>query len=98
RAAAERDRAAGVAPVVADAEAEMLAVADRVQLRQLAAGQKQRHVRVAEAKRREPRELGTEVERQVGAVHERIDGRDRLQVVLAEPCVGYCAEGLGERL
>ena len=54
---AERDRAARVGAVAADAEAQMLALADRRELAELAAGGEQRHLRVAEPERREPREL-----------------------------------------
>ena len=47
----ERDRAARVASVLADAEAEVLALADRRGADRLAAGDEQRHVGVAEAER-----------------------------------------------
>ena len=53
----ERDRAARVAPVLADAEAQVLAVADGRGVDGLAARDEQRHVGVAEAERRQPLEL-----------------------------------------
>src|SRR3954452_16444779 len=85
---AERDRAAGVAAVLADAEAQVLALADRGEIGQHTPAQEQRHVRVAEAEPREPRELGAEVERELGAVREGIDRRDRAEVAFAETRVG----------
>src|SRR4051794_25764054 len=67
RAEAERDRLAGVASAVAHAEPEVLPVADRRGLCDLATVDEQRHPRIAEAERREPRELAAEAERQLGA-------------------------------
>ena len=71
----ERDRAARVAPVLADAELEVLALPHCGEVDELAAGEEQRHVRVAEPERRELRELGAEAEREVGSVHERVHQR-----------------------
>src|SRR5205085_625732 len=79
---AEGDRATGVALTVADAEAQMLALADRGQLAQLAAGEEQRHVRVPEPERRQARQLRGQLEGQLRAVGERIDDRRRRQLVL----------------
>src|SRR4051794_21373697 len=93
----EGDRAAGVAAVGADAELQVFAFPDRGQVAQLAAGQQQSHVRVAEAERREARELLAELERQVRPVHERVDQRRRDEVVLGERAVADRREGLGER-
>src|SRR5262249_49768781 len=98
RTEAERDRAARVPPVLADAEAEVLALADGRELRQLAAGQQQRHVRVAEAEGRQPGELGAQVESQLRAVRERVHGRERPQVVLAQRAVRNGGEGPRELL
>src|SRR5207302_8300742 len=56
RAEPERDRAAGIATAVPDAEPQVLAVADRRQLRQLTPGDEQRHRGIRKAERREPRE------------------------------------------
>ena len=64
RAEAERDRAAGVAAVLAHAEAQVLALPDRRGLDGLAAGDEQGHVGVAEPERRQPVELLRQVERQ----------------------------------
>src|SRR6185436_11364845 len=69
----ERDRTPRVAPVRAHAELQVLALADGGQVDQLAAREQQRHVRVAEAERREPRQLVAKLERQLGAMDERVD-------------------------
>src|SRR6266545_5010588 len=61
----ERDRAAAVAAVLAaDAEAQVLAVADRREVAQLAAGREQCDAGIAEPERRELRELLREFERE----------------------------------
>src|SRR5262245_2733906 len=93
----EGNRAARVAAVCAHAELEVLSLADGGELRQLAARQEQRHVRVAEAERREPRELAAQLEREVAAVDERVDRCRRPQVVLLEGRVADPGELLGER-
>ena len=65
RTLAERDRAARVAPLLADAEAQVLAVADESRARPRCGGHEERHVRVAEAERREALELLGEPEREI---------------------------------
>ena len=80
RADAERDRAAGVEAVAPDAEAQMLPLAHRRELAELAARREQRHLGIAEPERREPRELRAELERQPRAArHDRVDVRHRLR-------------------
>src|SRR5215208_5624482 len=61
---AEGDRAAGVSAAVLDAKTQVLAVADGRRLGDLAPGDEQRHVGVAEPERREPPQLAAEPERQ----------------------------------
>src|SRR5439155_15738793 len=65
RALPEGDRAAGVAAAPLNPEAKVLAVADGRKLGEPAAGSEQHRRRVPEPERREPPELGAEVERQV---------------------------------
>src|SRR3954467_12266116 len=93
----EGDRAAGVAAVRADAELQVLALADGGQVAELAAREQQRHVRVAEPERRQARELLTELERQVRTVHERINECRRDEVVLGQGAVADRRERLGKR-
>ena len=62
---AERDRRAGVAAALAHAEAKVLAVADGLQVGELATVDEQGDTRVAQPERREPRQLGAEAERQL---------------------------------
>ena len=52
----------------------MLAVPDRGELGELAGRREQRHARVPEPERREPLELLAEVERQLVAAHDGVDG------------------------
>src|SRR5204862_3447853 len=61
---AEGDRAARVAPVLAHAEAKVLALAELRRLGDLDAGGEKGHPGVAEPERRELLELGAEVEGQ----------------------------------
>src|SRR5439155_15533569 len=77
----ERDRAPRVPAALADAEPEMLAVADGRQVAELARRQQERHARVAKAERREPVQLLTEVEGQLATGDDSVDDRDRAQVV-----------------
>src|SRR4029453_13131078 len=93
----EGDRATGVAAVGAHAELEVLPLAHRAELRELAARQEQRDVRFAQAERREPRELVAQLEGEVAAVDEGVDGRGRPQVVLFEGRVADRGELVGER-
>ena len=95
---AERDGAAGVAAVIAHPETEVLTVVRRRQAVKLTAGEQQRHAGVAEAEGRQLRELVAELERQLAAVHECVDGRHGLQIGVLEPRVGDSAEGLREGL
>ena len=53
RSLAERNRATRVEPVAADAEAQVLAVADGREIGNLARRRKQRDLRIAEPERRE---------------------------------------------
>ena len=86
----------GVAALVADAEAEVLALADGRELGELAVGREQGHVRVAEPERREPAQLGAEVERERDAARER---RRRPAIVGTELVLGERERGLrGERV
>src|SRR5206468_5346036 len=81
---AERDRGSRVTAALADPETQVLAVANRREVRELAAVDEQDHTRVAEPERRETAELGAEVEVELAAGHDRVDARHRLQVVLSE--------------
>ena len=94
----ERDRAARVAPVLADAEAQVLALADRRGADRLAAGDEQRHVGIAEPERRELLELAGELERQRRRGNDRVDPGDRRQILVDELRVGVGGERGGERL
>ena len=76
----------------------MLAVSGWRELGQVAAGKQQRHARVAEAERRQTRELPAELQRQLATVHQGVDLGHGLQVVVLEAGIGDRAEGLGERL
>ena len=62
---------------MAHAEAQVLAVADGAELGQLAPVDQQRHAGVAQAERREPRELLAERQAELGARDDRVDGRAR---------------------
>src|SRR5947208_608662 len=57
---AELDRRARIAAFAPDAEAQMLALADRADVPKLAAGREQRDLGIAETERRELCELGAE--------------------------------------
>ena len=98
RAETEGDRAPGIASAVADAEAQVLAVADRGQVAELAGRQEQRDARVREPERRQAAELLAEVERELPARDDRVDDRSRAQVVVRQRGVGVSREGLGERV
>src|SRR5262249_2710050 len=77
----ECNRAAGVAPVALHAEAEMLAVADRRQVAELAARREQRHVGIAEPERREQAQLLAEIQGELRAAREhRVDNGRRDEV------------------
>src|SRR5579885_2659109 len=94
---AERDRRAGVAASLADAEAQVPAVPDRAELAQLAVVDEQRHPRVAEPERGEPRQLLAERQAELGAGDDRVDRDARAEVVVGEDGVGVGREDLGER-
>src|SRR4029077_9266149 len=87
------DRAAGIAAVLAHAELEVLAFPYRGRLYQLAAGEQQGDVRVSEAERRKPRELCTQLQREVAAVDKRVDVGRGTEIVFSQ---GQVADG-GER-
>src|SRR5690349_24067614 len=95
---AERDCAAGVADTVLNPETKMLAVAHRRDVAELATGHEQGNARVGEPERRQARKLGTEIERQLRAVHERVDHRARLQLLLGKTCIGVHGKGLRKGL
>ena len=92
-----RSRSRPGRPRVADAEAEVLALAHRRQVVQLAAGDQQVDAGVAEPERREPAQLGAEAERERRAGNDRVDRGHRPQVVVGQVLVGVGGEGLGER-
>src|SRR5258708_9364889 len=98
RAHAERDRTAAVASVLdAHAEAQMLAVADRREVAQLAARREQHYAGIAEPERRQLPELFGELERQRDATrHDRIDDRDRPELFVGEDRIGMLREGTRE--
>ena len=77
RALAEGDRGAAVAALLADAEAEVLSLADRARPGRLDARDEQRRLGVAEPERRQTVELLREVERQRACRHDRVDRRER---------------------
>src|SRR5438067_7811180 len=82
---AERDRAARIDPVTAYAEPQMLALPHRRKLRDLAGGREQRHLRIAEAERRETAQLTAEPERQLRtARQDGVDDGRRHEVFLLE--------------
>ena len=95
---AERDRAARVAPVLAHAEAQVLALADGRGADRLAARDEQRHVGVPEAERRQLLELAGELERERRCGDDRVDPRHGRQVLVRELLVGVRGERRGERL
>src|SRR5581483_6441948 len=85
RSDAERDRAAGVGAVATHAEAQMLALADRGEVAELAAGREQGHLGIAEPERRQLRELRAQVEREPRpARHDPVDARRRQEVLFLE--------------
>src|SRR3954469_6097473 len=99
RPVSERDRAAGIAAVALYAETEVLAVAPRRQLAELAARRQQRHVRIAEPERSEPAQLLAEVEREPRAAGQHgVDDRRRHEVVGHEQPFRLRSERVGERL
>ena len=97
RALPERDRGAAVAALLADAEAEVLPLADGAARRRLDARDEQRRLRVAEPERGEAVELLGEVERQRARRDDRVDGRERAQVDVGERFVGVPPERRCER-
>src|SRR5919109_869415 len=88
----ERDRRTGVLAAVPDAEPEVLPLAYRLELRELAAGQEEGHVRVAEPERGKPRELPAKLERELRAADDGIDSRHRQQVGLRDHSVRVPSE------
>src|SRR5262249_52702057 len=90
RAQAEGDRAPRVTSPVAHAEAQVLAVADRGQVAELAGRQQQRHRRVGEAEGRQARELPAD--------DDRVDDGPRAQVVVSQRCIRMLRKRLGERI
>src|SRR5919201_5940093 len=94
----ERDRTAGILGPVLDPEAEVLAVTDCGDVAELAARDEQRHTRIAEPEGREAGQLGAELECQLRAVDERVDGRSRTQLGLGKVLVCVRGERGGKRL
>ena len=77
----------------------MLAVADRGEGAELAAGGEQRHGRVAEPERRELLELGAELERELlSARHDRVDPGHGREVVVDEQARRVLGERVREQL
>ncbi len=66
------------------------------QLAELAAGDEQRDAGIAEAERREPPQLRAEPERQRAAGHDRVDDRQRPEIVVGQVLVGVRGERVGE--
>jgi hypothetical protein len=95
---AEGDRTARVVPALVDAKAQVLPLPHGAELSQLAGRQEQGHARVAEAERRQPAELFTQIERQLGPGNDRVHPGDRLQVFVGQMLVGVRSERIGERL
>jgi hypothetical protein len=93
----ERDRAPGVAPVLANPEAQVLPVADGRRRDGLGRGDEEGDVGVAQAEGRHPRELLCEVERQVARGDHGVDCDDLEGVVEGDVLVGVPGEGVGER-
>ena len=91
----------GVAAALAHAEAQMLAVADRREVRELAAVDEQQHARVAEPERREPPELGAQVEvrasRPGTIASTRVTGRRSSSVSTASACAANAAANVSTR-
>ena len=95
---AERDRRPGVAAALPHAEAQVLAVADRGEVGELAAVDEQEHAGIAEPERREPAELRAQVEGQLlpgTTASTRVTGRRSSS---ASTGVGVRGERRGERL
>ena len=86
------------APFGGDREPQVLAVADRGELGELAAGREQRHARVSEPERRERRQLLAEVERELAAVDDRVDRQAPAEFVLASAPAACAAKASRERL
>ena len=94
-----RSRCPAGRPRSADAEAEVLALADGVQVGELAAGDEQVDAGVAEPERREPAAAprrGRASSAEPGTIASTV--RHRPQVVLGEVLVGVGGERLGERV
>ena len=92
----EGDRAAGGAAAVADAKPEVLALTDGRELAQLTAGDEQVDAGIPEAERSEAPELAAQGERERRAGDDRVDRRDRSQLVVVEVGVGVRRERLCE--
>src|SRR4029077_17414352 len=84
RSLTERDRAAGVAAVLAaHTELQMLAVSHRAEVAPLAGRSEQRHAGIPQAERGELAQLLGELERQRQAARDdRVDRRDGRQLLL----------------
>ena len=76
----------------------MLALADGLQVGELAAGDEQRHARVAEPERRQPTQLVGERERARAAGDDGVDDERRRQVVVGQHGVGVRGERRRERV
>src|SRR2546423_6643544 len=93
----ERDRRPGVAAALPHAEAQMLALADRAELAQLASVDEQHHAGIPEPERREARQLLAERQAQLAAGDDRVDDDARPQVVFGEYGIGVRGERRSER-
>src|SRR5439155_11383669 len=95
----ERDRAARIAAVQLYTETEMLAVADRCKLAELAARRQQRHFGIGQAERRQRAQLFAELERELRPARKNCvdDGRPD-EILRAQQAVRLSRERLGERL
>jgi hypothetical protein len=93
----ESDRRSSVATVLPDAEAQVLAVADRRRRDGLRRRDEQRDVRVSETEGRKSPELLGEVERELARGDDSVDLDDLEQVVCQDVGVRVRGEGVGER-
>src|SRR5262249_28266489 len=94
----ERDRRPGVATVLPHAEAEVLPLADRPELTQLARVDEHHDAGVAEPERRQARELLAERQAELVAGDDRVDDDAGPEVVLRQDGVCVLGERRGERV
>src|SRR5205823_6194282 len=81
------------AAAVADPEAQVLAVADRADVGELAAVDEQDDARVADPERSEATKLGGETKVELGAADDGVDMHERTKRLVREHVVAVRAEG-----